>query len=69
MTEPDDDDVISLDEPPRRDQDGVAALRDVEAEQGDEEELDDLFDHLDDRGARELGADLDDRDEPEPGLD
>jgi hypothetical protein len=58
----------SLDDRPSRDRDGVAALRDVEAEAGDEAELTDDYD-MDDRAARELGADLDDRDEPEPGLD
>lgn len=51
-----------------RDQDAVAALRDTEAEAGDEDELDDLYD-MDDREARQLGVDLDDRDEPEPRLD
>ena len=53
--------------PPGRDQDGVGSLRDTEAEAGDEEELVDEFD-MDDREARELGVDLDDRDEPEPGF-
>jgi hypothetical protein len=51
-----------------RDQDGVESLRDVEAETGDESEISDDFD-MDDREARELGVDLDDRDEPEPGFD
>jgi hypothetical protein len=64
---PDDDDNESLDAPRGRDQDGAAALRDTEAEAGDEEEVDDTYD-LDDREAREVGIDLDDRDEPEPGL-
>jgi len=50
-----------------RDQDGVESLRDTEAEAGDEEELADEFD-MDDREARELGVNLDDRDEPEPGF-
>ena len=50
-----------------RDQDGVGSLRDTEAEAGDEEELVDEFD-LDDREARELGVELDNRDEPEPGF-
>jgi hypothetical protein len=49
------------------DQDGVASLRDIEAEAGDESEIRDAFD-MDDREARELGVDLDDRDEPEPGF-
>jgi hypothetical protein len=48
-----------------RDQDGVESLRDTEAETGDESELSDAFD-MDDREARELGVNLDDRDEPEP---
>jgi hypothetical protein len=52
----------------RRETDGVSSLRDVEAEEGDDEGLADTFD-LDDRGARELGAGLDGRDEPEPRLD
>lgn len=71
MTEEDfepEDAVDSLDRPPSRDQDPVSALRDVEAEAGDEEGLTDLYDE-DDRAARELSADLDDRDEPEPELD
>jgi hypothetical protein len=50
-----------------RDRDGVSALRDTEAEAGDENEIDDDFD-MDDREAAELGVDLDDRDEPEPRL-
>jgi len=53
--------------PHGRDQDGVGSLRDTEAEAGDEDELVDEFD-MDDREARELGVDLDDRDEPEPGF-
>ena len=65
---PDADDI--LDDLPAgitRDRDGVESLRDTEAEQGDEDSLDDLFD-LDDREAKELGVALDGRDEPEPGL-
>jgi len=58
---PDDDRLLG------RDQDGVASLRDTEAEAGDEEEITDEFD-MDDREARELGVSLDDRDEPEPGF-
>ena len=50
-----------------RDQDGVGSLRDTEAEAGDEDEIADDFD-MDDREARELGVNLDDRDEPEPGF-
>lgn len=57
------DDVVPL----GRDQDGVASLRDTESEAGDDEEIIDEFD-MDDREARELGVDLDDRDEPEPGF-
>jgi hypothetical protein len=41
-----------------RDQDGVDWLHDVEAEAGDESELDDSYD-LDSDEARELGVDLD----------
>ena len=41
-----------------RDQDGVEGLRDVEAEAGDEAELDDSYD-LDSDEARELGVALD----------
>jgi hypothetical protein len=66
LPDPDDDTddlAVSL----SRDRDGVDSLRDTEAEQGDEESLDDLFD-LDDREAKELGVSLDGRDEPEPGL-
>lgn len=51
-----------------RDQDGVSSLRDTEAEAGEDEEVTDEFD-MDDREAQEIGADLDDRDEPEPGFD
>jgi len=65
----DDDEGAASDAPaPQgRDQDGVGSLRDTEAEAGDEEGLVDEFD-MDDREARELGADLDNRDEPEPGF-
>jgi hypothetical protein len=62
----DDDDTVSLDAPRvDRDRDGVDSLRDVESEQGDEEEVDDLF-VLDELAARELGIDFagDQRDEP-----
>lgn len=52
---------------PARDRDGIASLRDTEAEAGDEEEIVDDYD-MDDREARELGADLDDRNESEPGF-
>ena len=60
-----DDEVVDVTH--SRDRDGVESLRDTEAEQGDDEQLDDLFD-LDDREAKELGVALDGRDEPEPGL-
>jgi hypothetical protein len=52
----------------RRDLDGVASLRDVEAEAGDEDETVDAYD-MDDREARELDVQLDALDEPEPRLD
>jgi hypothetical protein len=58
----------SRDLPINREQDGVAALRDTEAESGDEAGLVDTYD-MDDREARELGIDLDGRNEPEPRLD
>jgi len=66
----DEEDVRSAPAAPAstRDQDGVASLRDTEAEAGDDEEVTDDYD-MDDREAREIGADLDDRDEPEPGFD
>jgi hypothetical protein len=63
-----DEDADEVVERGGRDRDGVASLRDIEAESGDEEEIVDDFD-MDDRAARELGVALDDRDEPEPGLD
>jgi len=60
---------ISLDAPRGdRDRDGVDSLRDTQAEQGDESELDDLFD-IDKSEARELDADLDDDDGEVPRLD
>jgi hypothetical protein len=60
---------LSLDEwPVEPDQDGVASLRDTEAQAGDEGELNDLF-AVDSREARELGADLDEADPDEPRLD
>ena len=66
MSENDD---ISLDAPLfNRDQDGVASLRDTDAEQGDDEELDDLFD-VDASEAREADADLDGDAFDEPRLD
>lgn len=62
------DEFVSLDEVRSREADGVGALHDVEAEAGDETELDDLFD-LDENEARDLGADFagDQRDEPRLG--
>ena len=66
MTENDD---ISLDAPQgERDRDGVDSLRDTESEQGDESELDDLFD-LDESEARDVDADLDGDARDEPRLD
>jgi hypothetical protein len=63
------DDLISLDIPrPDRDRDGVESLRDTDAEQGDEEEVDDLYVY-DETGARDAGADLDGDARDEPRLD
>jgi hypothetical protein len=63
------DDIISLDAPRLdRDRDGVSSLRDTDAEQGDELELDDLF-VLDEREARDADADLDGDARDEPRLD
>ena len=71
-TTPDPDDVVSIeaetDSRWQRERDGVSSLHDIEAEQGDEEYLDDAFD-MDDKAAKEVSAGLDDRGEPEPGLD
>lgn len=53
-------------EPTERD--GVASLRDVEAEAGDEAGLDDTLD-LDEREAHELGVALDPVAPDEPSLD
>lgn len=61
-------DDVELDAPRSRDQDGVASLRDTEAEQGDDEGLEDDFD-LDQREARELGVQLDGVGDQEPRLD
>ncbi|MDQ1746705.1 MAG: hypothetical protein QOD07_968 [Frankiaceae bacterium] len=64
----DDDGIGDVDvSHPGRGQDGVDALRDTEAEAGDDSEIRDAFD-MDHREARELGVNLDDRDEPEPGF-
>ncbi len=66
MTENDD---ISLDALRfDRDRDGVESLRDTESEQGDDSELEDLFD-LDKSEARELDAGLDSDAGEEPELD
>jgi hypothetical protein len=66
MTENDD---ISLDAQLfDRDRDGVDSLRDTESEQGDESELDDLFD-LDRTEARELDADVEEDAGEIPRLD
>ncbi len=63
------DEIISLDAPRHnRDRDGVDSLRDTDAEQGDESEIDDLFD-LDEREARETATDLDGEPRDEPNLD
>ena len=67
MTE--NDDFISLDAPRgNRDRDGVDSLRDTDSEQGDESELDDLFD-LDETEADDVDADLDGDARDEPRLD
>ena len=63
------DEIISLDAPRHnRDRDGVDSLRDTDAEQGDESEIDDLFD-LDQREARDSATDLDGDPRDEPNLD
>ena len=63
------DEIISLDAPRHnRDRDGVESLRDTDAEQGDEAELDDLF-VLDEREARDSATDLDGDPSDEPHLD
>jgi hypothetical protein len=63
------DDIISLDAPRLdRDRDGVESLRDTDAEQGDEEEVDDLYVY-DETEARETDADLDGDARDEPRLD
>jgi hypothetical protein len=64
MTENDD---VSLDAP-RFDRDRDGDLRDTEAEQGDESEVDDLF-VIDAAEARELDANLDGDPRDEPDLD
>ena len=67
----DPDDIDSLDglrDGVDRDRDGVGALRDTEAEAGDEEEVTDSFD-LDVDEARELGVNLDRVDGETPELD
>lgn len=67
----DPEDTVSLDELPEgldRSRDGVESLRDTEAEQGDEQELDDEFE-LDADEARDLGVNLDRVDGETPRLD
>jgi len=64
MSENDD---ISLDAP-RFDRDRDGDLRDTEEEQGDESELDDLFE-LDETEAAEVDADVDSDAGEEPRLD
>ncbi|HEX3823963.1 MAG TPA: hypothetical protein VHV79_05835 [Mycobacteriales bacterium] len=51
-----------------RDRDGVASLRDTEAEAGDEDETDDSYD-LDQDEAREIGVNLDRTGGETPRLD
>lgn len=66
---PNDGNNISLDDvDTQSERDGVAALHDTEAEAGDEEEVDDLFE-LDKREARDLGVALDSADPDESRLD
>lgn len=48
--------------------DGASSLHDIDAEVGDEEEVDDTYD-IDNREAREAGVNLDGMDEQEPRLD
>jgi hypothetical protein len=70
-TDPDDladDDIEALLPQASRDRDGVGSLHDLEEEAGDEAALHDAFD-MDDREAKELGVQLDARDEPEPGFE
>jgi hypothetical protein len=63
------DDIISLDAPRLdRDRDGVDSLRDTDAEQGDEEEVDDLYVY-DETEARGIDAHLDGDARDEPRLD
>jgi hypothetical protein len=50
------------------DRDGVSSLRDIEADAGDEREIDDAFD-IDEREALELGVALDRTAPDEPSLD
>jgi hypothetical protein len=62
-------DFISLDAPRAdRDRDGVDSLRDTDSEQGDEEEVDDLYVY-DETEARDSDADLDGDARDEPRLD
>lgn len=64
-----DDEAVSIDAPLHNpDRDGVDALHDTEAEEGDEQGLADLF-VIDTAEAEEIGADLDSTQEDEPLLD
>lgn len=61
--------IVHLDEPRSdRDRDGANALRDVEAETGDEELLEDVYE-LDEAEARAMGVNLDSVGVKEPVLD
>lgn len=62
------DDVAALLPDASRERDGVSSLRDVQEESGDEAGVRDAYD-MDDQEARELGIQLDARDEPEPDLE
>jgi hypothetical protein len=66
MSNGDDEVILSLDAVnDTTDRDGVASLRDRAEEAGDEDEYEDLF-SLDDLEAREVGVDLDKREEEPP---
>ncbi|MDX6286650.1 MAG: hypothetical protein QOG53_2135 [Frankiales bacterium] len=68
-TDSNDRSEVSLDDVGNQpEQDAIAALHDTEAEAGDEEELDDVFE-LDKKEARELGVNLDSVAPEEPRLD
>ena len=63
-----DEDAEALLPEASRDRDGVSSLRDLEEEAGDEAAVHDAYD-MDDREAKELGVQLDERADPEPDLD